>query len=315
MSKGVLIIDGNAIGFAAAAAQTLKAGDMETQAIYGTIRAVRHSIVRYPSLKPIVCWDGLSWRKSAFEGYKANRDKPAVQKYEILAAKQRDSYKTQRPYIMKGLKLLGVPQLTAINLEADDLAGILVRRYVKQGQKVLLISGDKDWIQLVQPGVGWYDPIRDNSITAKTMEEKLGVKTGHQWVQVKALMGDVSDNVTGVGGIGEKGALELVSTYGDVTSFVNQVIDGTIKNIPKKFEALARIEEKMEIFQRNMMLMDLNHPAIPAARETELIREPLDYDAFKAFCEEFMFNSILRDLDNWIEPFTDKTVNVDGEAA
>lgn len=313
--QGYLIIDGNSLGHASAATTVLKAGDMETQAIYGTLRAVRHSMSRFPSLKPIVCWDGMSWRKRAFEGYKANRDKPAVQKYEIVAAKQRESYKEQRPFIKKGLYLLGVPQLTAINLEADDLAGVLVRRYVAQGKKLLLISADKDWIQLVQPNVGWLDPIRDTSITSKNIEEKLGVKNGRQWVQIKALMGDVSDNVTGVGGIGEKGALELIQTYGTVEDFVNQMIDGTIKDVPKKFEALARIEDKMEIFKRNMMLMDLNHPQIPKAEETELLHSDLNYSEFRVFCEEYMFRSILREYDDWLEPFKAWSVNTDGEAA
>jgi 5'-3' exonuclease len=123
---------------------------------------------------------------------------------------------------------------------------------------------------------------------------------------VKAIQGDVSDNVGGVGGIGEKGAIELINAYGSVTSFLNQVlVEKTVSydSLPKKFKDLVDLQEKQEIFHRNMMLMDLNHPSVP--KPTELVRNDGAFDptAYEAFCREFLFKSMLTDLPGWMAPF------------
>lgn len=303
MKTGYLVIDGNNIAFAANATRKLHAGEMETQGIYGFLRAIRAAVANYPMLKPIVLWDGHSWRYDAFPAYKAKREKTPETKSEQAMADNRASMREQKPFIRRGLQNLGIAQMVALNLEADDLAGLLVRRYQPQGKKVLLISGDKDWIQLIGPGVGWMDPINDVRITASKLEEKLGVKTPRQWLEVKALMGDSSDEIPGVGGIGEKGAKELVMIYGSVTSFLNQAMDGSLPELPKKFRDFAESTEKQEIFHRNMKLMDLASPDIPAPLGLKVDQGALNVDEFAGFCEELIFNSIISDLNNWCEPF------------
>lgn len=303
MKHGYLVIDGNNIAYAANATRKLHVGDLETQGIYGFLRAIRAAIANYPMLKPIVLWDGRSWRYDAFPDYKAKREKAPETKSEQAMADNRASMREQKPFIRRALINLGVTQMVALNLEADDLAGIIVRRYQPEGKKILLISGDKDWIQLIGPGVGWMDPINDIRITASKLEEKLGVKTPRQWLEVKALMGDSSDEIPGVGGIGEKGAKELVMTYGSVTSFLNQAMDGSLPELPKKFRDFAESTDKQVIFHRNMKLMDLASPEIPAPLGLKVEKSTLDADAFAEFCEELIFRSITSDLNNWCEPF------------
>lgn len=303
MKTGYIVIDGNNIAYAANATRKLHVGDLETQGIYGFLRAIRAAIASYPMLKPIVLWDGRSWRYEAFPTYKAKREKAPETKSEQLLADNRASMREQKPYIRRGLISLGITQMVALNLEADDLAGLLVRRYQPQGKKILLLSGDKDWIQLVGPGVGWMDPINDIRITASTIEAKLGVKGPRQWLEVKALMGDNSDEIPGVGGIGEKGAKELVLTYGSVTSFLNQAMDGSLPELPKKFRDFAESPEKQEIFHRNLKLMDLASPEIPAPLGLKVEKGALSIDDFAGLCEELIFRSIMSDLNNWCEPF------------
>lgn len=303
MKNGFIVIDGNNIAYAANATRKLHAGALETQGIYGFLRAIRAAIAAYPMLTPVVLWDGRSWRYDAFPAYKAKREKAPETKSEQMLADNRASMKEQKPYIRRGLLSLGVTQMVALNLEADDLAGLLVRRYQPQGRKVLLLSGDKDWIQLVGPGVGWMDPINDIRITASTIEAKLGVKTARQWLDVKALMGDSSDEIPGVGGIGEKGAKELVTTYGSVTSFLNQAVDGSLPELPKKFRDFAESPEKQEIFHRNLKLMDLASPNIPAPLGLKVEKGALALDDFAGLCEELIFNSIISNLNTWCEPF------------
>lgn len=313
--KGYILIDGSNVGFANTANKKLTVGDQEVQGFYGLLRWLRPVVAMYPMLKPIVLWDGISWRYESFPEYKAARNKEPVTKQEIQMAALRDSFKSQRPMMVEALKLIGVTQMRSFNLEADDLAAMLVRRWRGTGQKIMLISGDKDWIQLVGPGVGWYDPIRDLRITEKTIEEKLGfrdektdtwygVPSAQAWLEIKALMGDTSDGIPGVGGIGEKGAILFLRTYGSVIKFRNAVMDKSIDvaTLPKKFRDLIEDENKLEIFARNIRLMNLNSKVIPMPHDLRITKTEIDPDGFRAFCEKWVFKSILSQ-DNWLEPF------------
>lgn len=306
--KGYQLIDFSNLGFAAAAGPVLSVGEQQTQAIFGFLRMLRPLVAMYPMLKPIVLGDGRSWRYDIFPDYKAKRAKEAETKSEIMLTQVRKSFHSQRSFIQEALGLLGVPYLVAMNLEADDLAGILCRRYVAAGNKVMLISGDKDWIQLVASGVGWLDPRSDakvKRVNIRTLEEQLGVATPQQWLEMKALIGDKSDEIPGVGGIGDKGAIELLMKHGSVTSFINGVIDGSIdeKSLPKKFRDLVANEDKIATFRVNMDLMDLNSPKIPRPVDLRLQKGELNVSAFHDFCEKWHFKSILKDIDGWCEPF------------
>ena len=324
MSAGYLLIDGSNVAHANAANKPLTVGDMETQAIYGFLRQLRPLVCRYPTLTPIVLWDGRSWRYDVYPDYKGTRDKKDSNRdYEQKSQAIRESCKKQIPHLKRGLEMLGVRQMHAMNLEADDLAGLLVKRWSGNGKKIVLISGDKDWIQLVRPGVAWRDMIREQVITfnnlskelgykkvlekdadgIETKSEWIGVPSAYAWLEVKAMMGDTSDNLPGVGGIGEKGAIDLVNKFGSVTEFWNRANLENLK-LPKKLKDFATDAEKIANFQRNMALMDLQSSRIPhpAGMTVKGDGKP-DAQAFGAFCGEYLFQSILTDLDNWIEPF------------
>jgi 5'-3' exonuclease len=302
MSIGYLLIDGSNVAHAANHMKPLKNGDDHVHAIFGFIRTLRPIVAAFPMLTPIVLWDGRSWRYDAFPEYKAKRTKEPTSKAEKDVAERRTWLKPQIPKIKAGLRTLGVRQVVAMNLEADDLAGMLVRRYTAQGKRLLLMTGDTDWCQLIGPGVGWWDRIRDVKITMSSLKEKLGVETPRQWLEAKCLMGDTSDDIPGVGGIGEKGALAFLNQYGSVDAFKNQYLDGTIKEVPKKFRDLIDDENKMILFNRNLELMDLNHPKIPKPQDLRIDVGAADRAAFDAFCEDHGFKSILSDR-TFFEPF------------
>ena len=308
--RGFLLIDGNSVAYAATAVQKLHVGTQEVQGIFGMLRTIRQMVLTYPQLTPIVLWDGVSWRHEHFKEYKASReregtDEKPLSKVEIEQQQIRESLKAQKKHIMTGLKLLGVTQMRAHNLEADDLAGMLVRRYQGSDKKIMMITGDTDWIQLVGPGCGWRDHRTDKRVTMGNIKEVIGVDTPQQWLEVKALMGDKSDEIPGVGGIGEKGAVELILTYGSVTSFINQVNEGSLdpKTLHKKFRDLALDIEKQAIFTRNMRLMDLRSPHIPRPVDLRITKADLDLGSFEKFCRVLCFQSMLQDLAGWCEPF------------
>lgn len=304
--SGVVLIDLNNIGYRAQqAGRPLVVGDMQVHAIYGVLRSVRMIVSNFSVYEPIVLYDGVSWRKSFYEGYKANRNEVRTKADERKIA-DRKSYHRQRPYITKALLHLGVRQASASNLEADDLAALMVRKLAPTGRRVLLVTADRDWLQLVRHGVSWFDPINNLKITNSTFTEKTGFANTRALLEAKALSGDTADEIPGVGAIGEKGAAELLAAFGSVGSFLNQYADGTLTDVPSKYKSFAESDEKQIAFRRNMQLMDLNDPRIPEPYNYKLIHRPMNKPALEELFEELAFRSILKDLDSWCEPFERK---------
>lgn len=299
-----LLIDGNSLGHYANNSRPLTLGDMPVQAIYGFLRTLRATLGTHPTYQPVVLWDGMPWRHKMFPDYKGTRDK-ADTPHEVRMQEQRKAYQKQRPYIRTGLKLLGVPQVEALNMEADDLGAILADRYSQQG-KVVLFTGDKDWIQLVGPKVVWRDFINDRTITHLNFEEMTGVADPRQFVEVKALAGDSGDNIAGVGGVGEKGAKEFVNKYGSFNSFLNMVtLEKTVnpKKLPKKFRDLIEDESKAIILDRNLQLMDLRTPKRPKPEGLYVERGHPSAAGFRTYCDRLLFQSISQNLDVWLSVF------------
>ncbi len=305
MSKKVLLIDGNSVGHAAQGVTKLSIGDMPVQAIYGFLRTLRTQVALYQIYNPVVLWDGVSWRNMTYPEYKENREKVETKHDEVLA-KNRTEYRRQLPEIKRALRFLGIPQVMAANMEADDMAAIMVDQHVAAGNNVILLTGDRDWLQLIGPGVVWCDH-RDNTLVSlKNFEEKTGCATPRQFVEAKALSGDAGDNIDGVGGIGMKGAVEFLKTYGSFNSFLNQAIlekPEWSKTLPKKYAALIEDEKKALIFERNMELMDLRTCLRPEVSNLMIDRGEPDKNRMRRFCELLMFKSIVDRFDDWIGVF------------
>lgn len=302
--RGYLLIDGSNMMFAATANKVkLHAGGMETQGVYQFLRKLRPTIKMFSMLKPLVLWDGVSWRSSVFEEYKASREiEEPANKHERMMAEVRASLKQQKKYLVNALRSLQVTQIQAFNYEADDLAGLLAKRYADKTK--VMISGDRDWIQLVDRKCMWYDPINTRRVTPKTFEEFTGVPTPEAFLEYKALHGDAGDDIPGVGGIGDKGAKYLLQKYGSVAKYCNRYIEGDdeARGEHKKFTALVEDPDKIERFKRNLILMDLNAKEIPAPVNLRIDKGEFDEDGFRQICRELAFQSILKSPD-WIEPF------------
>ena len=115
---------------------------------------------------------------------------------------------------------MGVPILTSKRYEADDVIGTLATKAAAQGFEVAIVTGDKDFFQLVHDGIKVYNPKEEGTwFDADGVKEKFGVTPG-QVVDVLALMGDSIDNIKGVPGIGEKGARELIANYGNLENLL-----------------------------------------------------------------------------------------------
>lgn len=294
--RGYVLIDGRNVAFAHDSTGELKFGKERTQAIYGFVNSLRALVVRFPMLQPLVLWDGKSWRYSVFDGYKSKRKVLTPQSEKML--KDLDK---QIVHIKKIVRALGVAQLHADNFEADDLAGYMVSKFKKDS--FVLYTSDKDWAQLVSKNVQFIDPVKDRKIHIKLSNiSDLGVASPKQWLEHKCLAGDSSDCIPGVGGIGEKGAKELLKTYGSVKNFLETVENEKTK-LPKKLEALYSDPEKMKIFERNMLLMDLRHPKIPKPKNLKTEHRPIDTKKAYAMCNALGMKSITSRFNDWVDPF------------
>jgi DNA polymerase-1 len=218
MSK-LVIIDGHAIVHRAYhSIPPLTTNGQPVNAIYGFYSMILTAI---NILKPdylVVCLDspGPNFRNEEFLGYRAKR-KPA--EHDLIA---------QLPQVKTSLETAKIINYSMGGYEADDLIATLTKKALKKvsktktGQKkkiidkVVIITGDKDLMQLVNPKVELFVPIRGLSETKvfkeEDVKEKLGVKP-NQVVDLKALMGDMSDNYPGVAGIGPRVAINLLTQY------------------------------------------------------------------------------------------------------
>lgn len=293
--QGLVITDGNSVGHAQHNGTKLTVGNLQTQAIFGMVKAVRGYIESYNDWSQLVLWDGRAdWRFELLPEYKGKRN-PKDEKQ--LAHKE--AYTTQVAFIRKALQLLGIRQMFVTSLEADDMAGVIVRR---SNGPVVLVSGDRDWLQLVNANTVWFDPIRNYKVGLGNFSEFTGYFSPREFLEGKALMGDGSDNIPGVGGIGEKGAPEFMAQFRSVSNFFEQCDSGVF--VPKKVahQNLAKPEGR-KLFERNLKLMNLLDAPDPIKQDVRVVTPTYSEDLFRAMCEKLAFMSILRDFDRFMEPF------------
>ena len=187
---------------------------LTTNAIRGTLNALLKLIRRYHPTHMAVCFDTKSptFRHYLSEEYKANRPKMDVELAE------------QIPYIHRLVTALGIPLLRIEGAEADDIIGTLTHRAVEQGHHVVISTGDKDMAQLVNEAVILEDSFTGKVTDSQGVIDKFGIKP-EQMVDFLTLMGDSSDGIKGVPGIGKKTAKDLLNQYGSIRTMLDKVAD------------------------------------------------------------------------------------------
>lgn len=306
-SRHYLLVDGNSIAHANHNATALSVGDFQVQAIFGTLKSAQKLKETYPGAKLVWLWDGRAqWRIDLYPEYKGNRT--------ALDAKQqahKDAFKKQTPFIEKALEMLGIDQYRSPLLEADDLAGFFSRRFSGMGRKVTMISGDRDWITLVDSNVTWFDPIRDRKVSLGNLLEFTGYFSPAEYVQGKALQGDTSDNIKGIPKMGEKGAAKFLAEWRDVGKFFAAVDKGVYTPKTRKDkdanslhpEEFLASPEGREVFLRNLKLMDLVQSRRPEPGELVIRNGKPNADSFLQLCERLHFASILRNRHEFLATF------------
>lgn len=304
----IILADSHGIGYAAQQGVKLSVGERQTQAVFGSLKTMRMYAEKLKAT-PMMLWDGhAQWRYDIFPEYKLKRKAPTA---EIKAMKE--GFRQQKDDIKTAFRLLGIANILDDGSEADDLAGVLSRKFSEKGdRRVWLLSRDKDWQQLVKENVAWCDFRDERYCHHSTFMDTTGFSDPLAFIQGKALVGDASDEIPGVSRIGEKSAPEVLTVYKSVPNFIRQVkadIDAG-KKVPKAYKDFATGEKsaketdmtRIEVFKRNMRLMNLiNLEQSP--QNIQIDRQKPDLDGFREFCQELNFQSILKDFDRFVEPF------------
>jgi DNA polymerase-1 len=216
-----------------------------------------------------------TFRHEVYEDYKATREEMP------------DEMADQLPAIRELVEVFGIPALEKPGYEADDIIGTLVTEASEAGYRSVIVSGDKDFFQLVDENVTVLDPMKDIEYTPEKVEETFGVPPALV-PDVLGLMGDSSDNVPGVPGVGRKTAVDLVSRYGS--------IEGVLENIEeiggKKRRENLETHRDTALLSRDLVRIDTAAPV--AFEEKRLARKGLDVLRARAFLSEHEFPSLLK---------------------
>ena len=233
-------------------------------------------------LKPshvVVIFDAgrVTFRNDIYPEYKANRSEPPE---ELVP---------QFPLVREAAKAMSLPVLEMPGFEADDLIASFARAAENQNMSCLIVSSDKDLMQLVRGSVSMLDPMKNKTIGAAEVIEKFGVGPD-KVIDVQSLAGDSTDNVPGVPGIGIKTAAELINQFGDLDSLLAGA--ETIKQ-PKRRENLINFAEQARISRQLVCLKD--DVDLPFSIE-QLQTQARDQDRLMAFLAEQDFKSLIASL-------------------
>lgn len=241
-----------------------------------------------PELLGWVHDSGATFRDDLYPEYKATREK--------LTDELQADFDQGLQRVLQLLAAYDIPVLTAQGFEADDVIGTMAARGVEAGYNVVVVSGDKDFQQLVRPGVWLLNPGRggpasvdESWVSVENGSDRLGVPPDRV-IDYLAIVGDTSDNVPGVKGIGEKGAQELIGQYGPLENILANV-EHITKKRPR--EALLQYADSARLSKQLVTI----HCDVPIAFEPEkLTVNAPDVDALRMLYLELEFTSLLKDL-------------------
>lgn len=254
---------------------------MPTNAIYGFMSMIVKLLKEEKPDYLGFCYDlpTPSFRKEIYPDYKAHRTETPP---DLIP---------QIPYIKKIVDALGIPSFEVEGYEADDIIGTLTEMGIKHHCQVVIVSGDKDFGQLVRSGVQIFDTMKDVRIDADGVKAKWGIRPD-QFIDYLSLIGDTSDNIPGVEGIGAKTAEKLLNDYGNLDNIYKNI--ETIKSASLREKLLkghdsAFLSKKLVTINTHIPIIDRLEMLRPSAFKKEELLSLLRELNFKTF-EKSLFS-------------------------
>ncbi|WP_034042847.1 DNA polymerase I [Wocania ichthyoenteri] len=262
----------------------------DTSAIMGFMNSLLDVIKRERPDHLAVCFDkgGSADRVEMFEAYKANRDETP------------EGIKTAIPYIMEILKAMHIPIMVKEGYEADDVIGTLSRQAEKEGYKTYMVTPDKDFAQLVTENIFMYRPVFGGGYETwgiPEVQKKFEVTDPMQVIDFLGMMGDSSDNIPGLPGVGEKTAKKFIAQFGSM--------EGLLANTD---QLKGKMKEKVEgakelgLLSKKLATIMLDVPVTFNAKDFEL--DHPDVEKVKEIFQELEFRRL---TDNFLKTFSSET--------
>lgn len=292
-SKSLYIIDGSSYIFRAyfGIRQFLSTSKgFPTNALYGFINMLQKVVKDEKPDYLCVAFDSKekTFRHDIYPDYKANRDAPP----EDLAK--------QFPYFEPLVDAFNISSIRIPGYEADDIIGTLALKGSKAGFRVVIVSGDKDMMQLVGPKVQMLDTMKNKRIGVDEVKEKFGVPP-EKVIEVMGLMGDSSDHIPGVKGVGPKTATELIQKYGSIKELYKCIDEIEKKKLKEK---LVQDKERA-LLSRKLVTID-TAMKLECSLDDLKVRPSKNEDLRKLF-SEFEFSSMLAGLEGGSEETSETT--------
>ncbi|MFT6765822.1 MAG: DNA polymerase-1 [Alteromonas naphthalenivorans] len=248
------------------------------QAVYGFCRMIKKLIDQFGPEHMVLVWDskGKTERHEIFPEYKATRQAPPSDLFE------------QKEHIVEFAKAIGLHQLAQVGIEADDLMYSLAKEWEAVDKNVLVITSDKDMGQMLNGNITMFDTFKDLFITPGVFEEKLGFAPKKASFYF-SLLGDASDNIPGVKGIGKKGALELVSEFKSLEDLYDNLENVTVnrlRNALEKSKDNAFLSEELFLLRKHSLEYTYEN----------LQFDPTGWSGARGLFEALGFKSLLRGM-------------------
>jgi 5'-3' exonuclease len=257
---------------------------------------------------------GSQNRKNIDSNYKAQRT-GRITNWGLYDSKEEESESltAQLERLLDYLSCLPLHTLMLEKLEADDVIAFIAKMASNRGKKVTIVSTDKDFLQLIDENISVYSPIKKETITQYNVREKIGVHPTNYNV-LKALIGDNSDNLPGVRGVGVKTLVkEFPSLVTEANTPLEYVYEVAEKNIDGK-KIFAKILHEWDIVEKNFKLMDLHQELLDTSEKDhifDVLSSPvpeLRVGSFMSLLDMDKIDGITKNTDGWMENFRGLTL-------
>jgi 5'-3' exonuclease len=310
-SERYLLIDGLNLFFRNfSAINTVNSNGVHIGGLGGFFRSLGALIRTLQPTQVYMVFDGVGSsnnRKNIIPEYKSNRNISRITKHELFdnLEDEDDSKVDQIVRIIQYLKTLPVKTVSLPRVEADDIIAYLSSTLPTQPEdRVFIVSSDKDYLQLVSDKVIVYRPIEKEYYTTDTVKEKFNV-TPHNFLLYKLLMGDNSDGVTGIKGLGSKGLFKRFPEIATRDLSFDDLLDLAEAKL-KEHIIYARVLHDIPLLEDKYRVMDLSNPMMDDkdkmfidkfVENTHLNFLP---ETFVEMCEEDQIGNLIRNTDYWV---------------
>jgi 5'-3' exonuclease len=310
-SERYLLIDGLNLFFRNfSAINAVNSNGVHIGGLGGFFRSLGALIRTIQPTQVYMVFDGVgssNIRKNIIPEYKSNRNTSRITKHELFdnLEEEDDSKINQIVRIIQYLKTLPVKTVSLPTVEADDIIAYLSSTLpTKPEDRVFIVSSDKDYLQLISDKVIVYRPIEKEYYTTDTVKEKFNI-TPHNFFLYKLLMGDNSDGVTGIKGLGAKGLFKRFPELATQDLSFDDLID-LAENKLKEHIIYARVLHNIPLLEDKYRVMDLSNPMMDDKDKMFIDKfvenAPLNFlpDTFVEMCNEDQIGNLIRNTDYWV---------------